>query len=189
MSKTFASRALLLVVLAVAGVGTALAVSGPILKGTHNTKLGANIVVSAGGLTLYHLTSEHGAIKCSGKCATFWPPMMWAGKGKPSLGPGLNAAKIGTIKRSNGKLQVTYNKFPLYRYYLDKKPGQATGEGVDDGTGTWYAVSTSGASVKVAAATTTEDRTTGTTTDDNDGTTTSPATTTSGGYTYGPREQ
>jgi predicted lipoprotein with Yx(FWY)xxD motif len=188
MGKRFASRALVLVVLGAAGVGTALAVSGPILKGTHNTKLGANIVVSAGGLTLYHLTSEHGAIKCSGKCAQFWPPVLWAGKGKPTLGPGLNAAKLGTIKRANGKLQVTYNKFPLYRYYLDKKPGQATGQGVDDGTGAWYAVSTSGALVKVAAATTTEDRTTGTTTDDNDGTTTSPATTTSDGYTYGPKQ-
>ena len=57
---------------------------------------------------------------------------MWAGKGKPTLGAGLKAAKLGTIKRPNGKLQVTYNKFPLYRYYLDKKPGQANGEGVDD---------------------------------------------------------
>ena len=114
---------------------------------------------------------------------------MWAGKGKPTLGPGLNAAKLGTIKRSNGKLQVTYNKFPLYRYYLDKKPGQANGEGVDDGAGTWYAVSTSGASREGRGPTTTEDRTTGTTTDDNDSTTTSPATTTPGGYTYGPKQQ
>jgi predicted lipoprotein with Yx(FWY)xxD motif len=184
MNTKLATRALLLVVLAAVGVGTALAVSGPILKGTHNTKLGANILVSASGLTLYHLTSEHGTIACNGKCTSFWLPVMWAGKGKPALGAGLKAAKLGTIKRPNGKLQVTYNKFPLYRYYLDKRPGQATGEGVDDGAGTWYAVSTSGAIVKAAAAaTTTEDRTTGTTTDD-DSTTTSPATTTSGGYTY-----
>src|ERR1700722_625968 len=184
MRKTIAVRALLLVVLAAAGVGTALAVAGPILKGTHNTRLGANIVVSASGLTLYHLTSEHGTIACNGKCTSFWLPVLWAGKGKPALGAGLKVAKLGTIRRSNGKLQVTYNKFPLYRYYLDKKPGQAIGEGVDDGAGTWYAVSTSGAVVKpAAAATTTEDRTTGTTTDDNT-TTTSPATTTTGGYTY-----
>src|SRR5580698_1284302 len=183
MRKRFASRALLLVVLAAAGVGTALAVSGPILKGTHNTRLGANIVVSASGLTLYHLTSEHGTIACNGKCTSFWLPVLWAGKGKPTLGAGLKTAKLGTIRRPNGKLQVTYNKFPLYRYYLDKKPGQATGEGVDDGAGAWYAVSTSGAIVKpTASATTTEDRTTGTTTDDD--TTTSPVVTTTGGYTY-----
>jgi predicted lipoprotein with Yx(FWY)xxD motif len=183
MNTKLATRALLLVVLAAVGVGTALAVSGPILKGTHNTKLGANILVSASGLTLYHLTSEHGTIACNGKCTSFWLPVLWSGKGKPALGAGLKAAKLGTIRRSNGKLQVTYNKFPLYRYYLDKKPGQATGEGVDDGAGAWYAVSTSGAIVKpTASATTTEDRTTGTTTDDD--TTTSPVVTTTGGYTY-----
>ena len=184
MRKRFASRALLLVVLAAAGVGTALAVSGPILKGAHNTRLGANIVVSASGLTLYHLTSEHGTTVCNGKCTSFWLPVLWAGKGKPALGAGLRSSKLGTIRRSNGTLQVTYNKFPLYRYYLDKKPGLASGVGGDDGAGTWYAVSTSGTTVKPATpATTTEDRTTGTTTND-DSTTTSPATTTTGGYTY-----
>jgi predicted lipoprotein with Yx(FWY)xxD motif len=158
-----------LVVLAAAGVGTALAVGGPILKVSHNAKLGA-IVVDTKGMTLYHLTSEHGKVACTGKCATFWPPVIWAGKGKPTLlGAGLKAAKLGTIKRPNGALQVTYNKFPLYRYALDKKPGQTNGEGVDDSPGTWYAVSTAGTIVKGASgpsgasgATTTEDNTTST---------------------------
>jgi predicted lipoprotein with Yx(FWY)xxD motif len=174
MRKRFAPRIAILAVLAAAGVGTALAVAGPIVKSSHNTKLGANILVSATGLTLYHLTSEHGKIACTGACTTYWPPLLWTGKGKPVLGAGLKAAKLGTIKRSNGKLQVTYNKFPLYRYYLDKKPGQANGEGVDDAPGTWYAVSTAGTLVKGASgpsgasgATTTEDNTTST-----DGTTT-----------------
>ena len=39
---------------------------------------------------------------------------------------------------------MTYNKLPLYRYYLDRKPGQAKGQGVKDPSGTWYVVSTSG---------------------------------------------
>jgi len=60
------------------------------------------------------------------------------------LGKGLSAAKIGTIKRPNGALQVTYNKLPLYRYYLDRKPGQTKGQGVKDPAGTWYAISTTG---------------------------------------------
>jgi predicted lipoprotein with Yx(FWY)xxD motif len=152
MRKRFTRRILVLVVLAAAGVGTALAVGGPILKVSHNSQLGA-IVVDAKGMTLYHLTSEHGKVVCTGTCATFWPPVMWAGKGKPTLGAGLKAAILGTIKRPTGQLQVTYNKFPLYRYALDKKPGQTNGEGVDDSPGTWYAVSTAGTIVKGAPAT------------------------------------
>jgi predicted lipoprotein with Yx(FWY)xxD motif len=168
MKKRISLRLVILVVLAAVGVGTALAVSGPIVKVSHNAKLGANILVDAHGLTLYHLTSEHGTIACNGQCTTYWLPVMWAGKGKPVLGAGLKAAKLGTIKRSNGKLQVTYNKFPLYRYYLDKKPGQANGEGVADAPGTWYAVSTAGTIVKGASgpsgATTTGNSTTSDTT-------------------------
>jgi predicted lipoprotein with Yx(FWY)xxD motif len=177
MSKRFTRRILVLVVLAAAGVGTALAVGGPILKVSHNSQLGA-IVVDAKGMTLYHLTSEHGTLACTGKCATFWPPVIWAGKGKPTLGAGLKAAKLGTIKRPNGTLQVTYNKFPLYRYALDKKPGQTNGEGVDDSPGTWYAVSTAGAIVKGASGA--SGASGATTTGDN--TTTTDSTTTGRGY-------
>ena len=175
MRKRIAPRILVLVVLAAAGVGTALAVGGPILKVSHNSKLGA-IVVDSKGMTLYHLTSEHGKVACTGACTTYWPPLIWTGKGKPVLGAGLKAAKLGTIKRPNGKLQVTYTKFPLYRYSGDHKPGQTNGEGVDDSPGTWYAVSTAGTIVKGASgasgATTTESTTTG-----NDTTTTT-------GYKY-----
>jgi predicted lipoprotein with Yx(FWY)xxD motif len=178
MSKRIAYRLVILVVLAVAGVGTALAVGGPVIKASHNAKLGA-IVVDTKGMTLYHLTSEHGKIACTGACTTYWSPVLWAGKGTPVLGAGLKASKLGTIKRPNGKLQVTYNKFPLYRYYLDKKAGQANGEGVDDSPGTWYAVSTAGTIVKAAPAapgsTSTTTTGSGTTTGD---------TTTTGGYKY-----
>ena len=180
MSKRIATRLVILLVLAVAGVGTALAIGGPVIKVSHNAKLGA-IVVDTKGMTLYHLTSEHGKLACTGTCATFWPPVLWAGKGTPVLGAGLKASKLGTIKRPNGKLQVTYNKFPLYRYSGDKKAGQANGEGVDDSPGTWYAVSTAGTIVKAAPAAPGTSTTSTTTTDS--GTTTDDSTTT-GGYKY-----
>jgi predicted lipoprotein with Yx(FWY)xxD motif len=170
MRKRFLPRILVLVALAAAGVGTALAVGGPIIKSSHNTKLGA-IVVDAKGLTLYHLTSEHGKIVCTGACTSFWPPVLWAGKGKPTLGAGLNAAKLGTIKRPNGKLQVTYNKLPLYRFHLDKTAGQANGEGIADPPGTWYAISTAGTIVKAAPTPATT------------GSTTTTDSTSTGGYT------
>jgi predicted lipoprotein with Yx(FWY)xxD motif len=165
LTRRFAVRVVVLAAVATLGVGAALAVGGPIIKGSKNPKLGT-IVVNAQGMTLYHLTSERGTIKCSGSCATAWPPVL-AAKGKPTLGPGLAASKVGTIKRPDGKVQVTYNKFPLYRYYLDGKPGQAKGEGVTLGTGAWYAISTAGRIVKPrpsAPPATTSGTTTGSTT-------------------------
>ena len=148
--------------IATLGAGAAFAVAGPIIKGSNNPKLGT-IVVNAQGLTLYHLTSERGTIKCSGTCATAWPPVLAPKKGSPTLGPGLAASKLGTIKRPDGKVQVTYNKFPLYRYYLDRKPGQAKGEGVTLSMGAWYAISPAGRIVKPRPSTT-SGTTTGSTT-------------------------
>ena len=172
MTKRFACRGVAFVAIATLGVGTALAVAGPIIKRSRNPKLGM-IVVDAQGRTLYHLTSERGTIRCSGACATAWPPVLAPKKGKPALGPGLLASKLGTIKRPDGKVQVTYNKFPLYRYYLDRKRGQAKGEGLTLTTGAWYAISPAGRIVKPRPSTSpgsTNSTTTGTTT--------------SGGYGY-----
>jgi len=170
-----ARRSLLrLCVLAAAGalgVGAAFAVAGPILRSAKDPKLGP-IVVNAKGLTLYAVSSERGGkLKCTGNCVYFWFPVLVSGKAKPIAGQGLSQAKIGTIKRPNGALQVTYAKLPLYRYYLDRKPGQAKGQGVKDPSGTWYVVSTSGKVVTKAPG-------------GSGGTSTSETTTTSGGIGY-----
>ena len=109
----------------VLGVGVAFAVTSPILKSSHVPHSGS-IVVDGKGRTLYHASSERtGKIACKGNCVYFWFPVL-AGKGKIALGKGVSRAKLGTIKRPGGSLQVTYNKLPLYRYYLDRKPGQVT---------------------------------------------------------------
>jgi predicted lipoprotein with Yx(FWY)xxD motif len=55
---------------------------------------------------------------CYGVCATAWPPLTT--KGAPIAGPGVHANLLGTSKRKNGKLQVTYNHHPLYYYSADK---------------------------------------------------------------------
>ena len=91
--------------------------------------------------------------------------MLVSGGAKPTAGAGLTPAKLGTIKRPGGQMQVTYNGLPLYRYSADKKSGEVLGEGVG---GVWFAVSSAGKIVKHAPAATT---------------TTTP-TTTSGGYGY-----
>ena len=101
MKKRIAPRILILVVLAAAGVGTALAVGGPIIKVSHNAKLGA-IVVDAKGRTLYHLTSEHGKIACTGVCTTYWPPVMWSGTGSPRSA---RASRPPRSARSSGRTE------------------------------------------------------------------------------------
>ena len=149
MSRRRVSSLAALAVLLLAGVVTGLAVAGPILKRAPNAALGKDILVNAKGLTLYHLTSERaGTIRCTGICATFWIPVLAPAKGKPALGPGVIRSKVGTIKRPDGKVQLTYNGYALDRYYLDKKPGQVGGESFATGTGYWYAISTTGALVK-----------------------------------------
>src|SRR6266851_1558557 len=59
-----------------------------------------------------------GKSTCYGVCAAAWPPLLT--KGAPSAGPGLNAKLLGTTRRRDGSLQVTYNHHPLYFYSADK---------------------------------------------------------------------
>ena len=94
----------------------------------------------------------------TGSCEQFWPPLL--SSSKPTAGPGVQASLLGTTKRSNGSLQVTYNKHPLYSYTLDKQAGQTKGEGVSAFGATWYGLSAKGAAIvkSAAPATTTTSR-------------------------------
>jgi predicted lipoprotein with Yx(FWY)xxD motif len=103
------------------------------------------VLVGANGRTLYLFTADKGAKSvCYGQCATFWPPLI---AGTPTAGTGLNASKLGTTKRKDGKLQVTYNGHPLYFFQPDKKPGDIKGQGYVHFGGAWWTVSAAGAKV------------------------------------------
>ena len=115
----------------------------------RTTKLGP-ILVNARGHTLYMFAKDrNGKSSCSGSCAKFWPPSLQ--RGKPTAGSGLKASLLGTTKRSNGSLQLTYNKHPLYTFALDKKSGQTNGEGQLAFGARWYAVSGKGTAVVKAS--------------------------------------
>jgi len=110
------------------------------------TKLG-RVLVDAQGRTLYLFGADRSAKSaCSGKCATFWPPLIVTGK--PRAGAGIQPSLLGTARRANGQLQVTYNHHPLYAFVKDTKAGQVNGEGIDAFGATWYAVSPAGTAVK-----------------------------------------
>ena len=112
---------------------------------TATTRLG-RILVDSRGRTLYLFEKDrNGKSACSGKCATFWPPLISAGK--PRAAAGAKQSLIGTTRRSDGRVQVTYNHHPLYTFAKDTKRGQTNGEGVDGFGAEWYAISPAGAKV------------------------------------------
>jgi predicted lipoprotein with Yx(FWY)xxD motif len=128
-----------LAVLALAA--TALAGGSATVRSGQVAGLG-KVVTTSSGLTLYHYTDEHrGVIDCKGACATLWPPLLVKGSAKPTAGAGLTAAKLGTIRRPDGRLQLTYNGLALYRYAPDRKAGDAKGQGVGHA---WYAIAPTG---------------------------------------------
>jgi predicted lipoprotein with Yx(FWY)xxD motif len=135
---------------AAALAGTVLAAgSAPIVK-TSSSGLG-RILVDGRGHTLYLFQHDKGTKStCYGKCAAFWPPLLTSGKA--TAGPGAATALLGTTKRTDGKLQVTYHGHPLYFFAKDTKAGMTTGQNVDFFGGEWYVVSPAGVKIEKKAA-------------------------------------
>jgi predicted lipoprotein with Yx(FWY)xxD motif len=130
--------------------GLALAASKPTKPATvkpRTTKLG-KIVVDGKSHTLYLFEKDkNGKSKCSGACATNWPPLLT--KGKPKASGSVSASKLGTTKRSDGTTQVTYGGHPMYTFVVDKnKPGSTKGQGVDAFGAEWYVVGTNGKKIE-----------------------------------------
>jgi predicted lipoprotein with Yx(FWY)xxD motif len=110
--------------------------SGATLKvaTAQNATLHKRILVTTSGRTLYSLSAEtHGRFICTGTCLSNWPPLILRGGAKPTGVRGL-----GSIRRPDGRRQVTYRGKPLYRFAQDAKKGDANGEGFRD-VGTWHA--------------------------------------------------
>jgi predicted lipoprotein with Yx(FWY)xxD motif len=110
-----------------------------------NSSVG-NILVNGQGRTVYMFSPDSATTSaCSGACATFWPPVTV--HGTPTAGSGANASLVGTIKRSDGTTQVTYNHHPLYTFQQDQKAGDTKGQGVQAFGGGWHVLSPAGAQV------------------------------------------
>jgi predicted lipoprotein with Yx(FWY)xxD motif len=110
----------------------------------RTTALG-KVLVAANGRTLYLFTADKGKTStCYGQCASFWPPLVAT---KPSAGAGAKASLLGTTKRKDGKLQVTYAGHPLYFFAKDKKAGDVNGQAVVHFGGGWWVVAAAGLKV------------------------------------------
>ncbi len=108
---------------------------------TMATSSGPQVLTNAQGLTLYWFAPDNSTTsKCTGSCATYWPPVM----GPATAGSGVTGT-LGTITRSDPSgTQVTYDGHPLYTYAADS-PGQAKGNGLNVSGGVWYEMTVSGA--------------------------------------------
>ncbi len=120
-------------------IETPAAATGAVVNLGTNDSLGS-FLVDANGMTLYLFTKDSPTTTtCYDKCATNWPPLLTTGA--PVAGEGVDASKLGTITRTDGAVQVTYNGWPLYYYAKDKAPGDIVGQGVGD---VWFVVSAAG---------------------------------------------
>lgn len=120
--------------------------SGQALKTT--TIGGATVLTNAAGLTLYWFVPDTSTqSNCNGSCATYWPPV----KGPVTAGAGVTGT-LGTITRSDGSLQATWNGHPLYTYISDSAPGQAKGNGLNVSGGVWHEVTLSGSAAPAPAS-------------------------------------
>ncbi len=113
-----------------------------------NPKLGQILVDSKGNTLYYFEKDKQGASTstCSGACAAVWPPYMT--NGSPKGEKGAQASKLGTIKRSDGSTEVTYNGWPLYTYQGDSKPGDTNGNNFEQFGAEWYALTPAGSKPK-----------------------------------------
>ena len=157
-------RARAALVLGAAAVSLMVAVGSSGSASTLTVKTNATLgklLASAAGRTLYHSPAEKAnTVKCTGTCAVAWPPLLIAAGAKPVGGPGTTASLLGTVKRPDGKLQVTYKGFPLYTYSGDRTASDVKGQGLDG----WHALAPSGAVVtkSVSSTATNTSSTTGT---------------------------
>jgi predicted lipoprotein with Yx(FWY)xxD motif len=101
---------------------------------------GVNLLTNANGLTLYWFAPDTPTKSaCYGSCAAYWPPVT----GTPSAGPGVTGT-LGTITRTGGTKQATYDSHPLYTYVGDSSPGQANGNNLNLNGGLWHDVPITG---------------------------------------------
>ncbi len=113
--------------------------------GVAKSSLGS-ILVNSHGRTVYLFKADSATKSaCAAACATAWPPLL--AKGKPTAGAGLSASKLGTIPRSGGQRQVTYNGHPLYTFVKDTKPGDITGQGLVAFGARWFTLTPAGTQI------------------------------------------
>lgn len=140
----------LITVLAVAAVTAGLGTASTQAKSTltvGKSRYGS-ILFDGKGRALYAFTRDRrgGKSRCYGACARAWP--VYFKRTALKAGKGVKRKLIGTVRRKDGRLQVTYNGWPLYYYVNDVSPGQVTCQNVSEFGGLWLVVRPTGRLVR-----------------------------------------
>jgi predicted lipoprotein with Yx(FWY)xxD motif len=116
---------------------------------TTKTSSGGSFLTNSAGRAVYlFMADSTGKSTCDGACASAWPPVIAAGQ--PTAAGGAQATDLGTITRSDGTKQVTYDGHPLYYFEGDTGPGTDKGQGLDNFGAKWWLVAPSGSSITTA---------------------------------------
>jgi len=121
--------------------------SSDMAAGIKTTSIDGRVILtdSAGFVLYWYAMDTSTTSNCNGSCASYWPPLI----GKPSLASGVSlTGALGTIKRSNGQLQATYDGHPLYLFKSDTSAGMASGNDLNASGGLWWAMTSTGKKIK-----------------------------------------
>jgi predicted lipoprotein with Yx(FWY)xxD motif len=161
MRKIWSAAGLAAAVLAIAACGSsassssappAAGASSPAASSSGTTLMsttigGTKVLTNSAGFTLSWFAPDTSTTsKCTGSCATYWPPV----KGPATAGSGVTGT-LSTITRPDGTTQAAYDGHPLYTYAADTAPGQAKGNGLNLSGGVWHEVTVSGAAAPAAS--------------------------------------
>jgi predicted lipoprotein with Yx(FWY)xxD motif len=138
-----------------AGSASAAASGGASASGatviTTAKAAGGTILTDGNGRAVYLWVADTGdASTCSGACASAWPPV--PARGTVTAAGSARAGDLGTITRSDGTRQVTYDGHPLYYFSGDSGPGTAAGQGSPAFGAKWWLVAPSGGDVTASVS-------------------------------------
>lgn len=106
-----------------------------------------SILTDDKGRALYMFSPDNqGDSVCYNQCAAAWPPTLTGGA--PTAGTGADASLLGTTTRTDGSTQVTYNKYPLYTFAFDPKPGDVNGQAAES---VWWVLTAAGKPIQPPA--------------------------------------
>jgi predicted lipoprotein with Yx(FWY)xxD motif len=124
--------------------------SGATVITTASSSAGTILTDGSGRAVYLWVKDTGGTSACTGACAGAWPPVTTAGTATAS--GSAKAGDLGTITRSDGSKQVTYDGHPLYYFSGDSGPGTASGQGSDGFGAKWWLVAPTGSDVTASVS-------------------------------------
>jgi predicted lipoprotein with Yx(FWY)xxD motif len=122
--------------------------SGATVITTASSSAGTFLTSGSGRAIYLWAKDTSGMSACTGACASAWPPVT----GTATAAGSAKASDLGTITRSDGTKQVTYDGHPLYYFVGDSGPGTASGQGSDNFGAKWWLVSPAGSDITASVS-------------------------------------